>query len=68
MKWKTFWKIALLIIIAGIVAYMCVPKYKYDLRGVYGFRVNKYTGAMEKYDRTQEKWIRIRDKKKRGEI
>ena len=58
MKWKTFWQIVLLLIIAGIVAYMCIPKHKYDLRGSSGFRVNKYTGAMERYNRTQEKWIK----------
>ncbi len=64
MKWKTFWQITLLVIIVGITAYMCIPKHKYELRGLGASRVNKYTGVMEKYDRTQEKWIRIRDKEK----
>ena len=58
MKWKTFWQIVLLLIIVGVVVYMCIPKYKYHFYSFIPLRANKYTGAVEKYDAEQEKWIK----------
>ena len=60
MKWKTFYQIICLLVIAGIVFYIFVPKYKYKIEYLRAWRVNIYTGAVEEYNTKQEKWIRYK--------
>ncbi len=45
MKWKTFWQIVLLMIIAGAIVYIASPKYYFGLRDTV-VRCNKITGKV----------------------
>lgn len=45
MKWKTFWQIVLLMIIAGALSYLVLPKYHFSSTGYKGVgKFNKVTG------------------------
>jgi len=49
MKWKTFFQIAVLLLIAGTIFYFVYPKYQFLMKGV--IRGNKITGEVMMYQR-----------------
>ena len=52
MKWKTFGQIVLLLVIAGVIFYIVIPKYTFfrPNYGGYIIKTNKFTGSIEKID------------------
>ncbi len=62
MRWSTFFKIILLILISGIVIYFIYPKYSFSyIEGGGILKGNKITGNVEIY--SKGKWVKLIEKK-----
>lgn len=58
MKWKTFFQIVLLLLIAGVIFYFVHPKYYFKTNGGL-LRGNKITGKVMHY--YGGKWIELKN-------
>lgn len=55
MKWKTFWQIILLMIIARAIIYSISPKYYYGRYEPTLYRANRVTGKVEGFSTGEKK-------------
>lgn len=53
MTWKTFFKVALLILLSGVVLYLISPKYDFYHQDI---RRNRFSGKIEEYDDSLDRW------------